>query len=288
METIKKPKKKSQFLEFCRRFSKNKAALIGFTLFIIILFFALFADFFVDYELDAITHGADRLASPSAEHIFGTDNYGRDIFARVLYGTRNSLQMALTATLSALGISIVIGAVAAFYGGIIDNIIMRILDISMAFPFMVLAIIVAAIVGPGVKILLISSWLVAWREYARLIRAEVLVQKNSEYVQSAISMGYTNARIMFRHILPNVISSAVVYGASDIVICMMSAASLSFLGLGVQAPTPEWGAIISSGKAFLGTAWWITVIPGLVLAFTGWGFSMIGDGLSDMLRARGK
>ena len=115
-----------------------------------------------------------------------------------------------------------------------------------------------------------------------------MVQKNSEYVQAAISMGYSNNRIIYRHILPNVISSAVVYAASDVVICMMSAASLSFLGLGVQAPTPEWGAIISSGKDFLGTAWWITVIPGLVLAFTGWGFSMIGDGLSDMLRARGK
>ena len=248
---------------------------------------ALFPGLFTSLDPNAQDASA-MFVAPNAEHPFGTDNFGRDIYARVIYATRIDLAIGIGAMIVPFLIGSLLGLFAGYYGGRLDNIIMRILDISMAFPFMVLAIIVAAIVGPGVKILLISSWLVAWREYARLIRAEVLVQKNSEYVQSAISMGYTNARIMFRHILPNVISSAVVYGASDIVICMMSAASLSFLGLGVQAPTPEWGAIISSGKAFLGTAWWITVIPGLVLAFTGWGFSMIGDGLSDMLRARGK
>jgi len=248
---------------------------------------ALFPGLFTNLDPNAQDASA-MFVAPSAEHPFGTDNFGRDIYARVIYATRIDLAIGIGAMIVPFLVGTLLGLFAGYYGGRLDNIIMRILDISMAFPFMVLAIIVAAIVGPGVKILLISSWLVAWREYARLIRAEVLVQKNSEYVQSAISMGYSNGRIMFRHILPNVISSAVVYGASDIVICMMSAASLSFLGLGVQAPTPEWGAIISSGKAFLGTAWWITVIPGLVLAFTGWGFSMIGDGLSDMLRARGK
>ena len=227
-------------------------------------------------------------APPSAEHPFGCDNFGRDIFARVVYATRIDLAIGFAAMIVPFMLGTFLGLMAGYYGGRLDNLIMRVLDISMAFPFMVLAIILSAIIGNGVKILLIASWLVAWREYARLIRAEVMVQKNSEYVQAAISMGYSNNRIIYRHILPNVISSAVVYAASDVVICMMSAASLSFLGLGVQAPTPEWGAIISSGKDFLGTAWWITVIPGLVLAFTGWGFSMIGDGLSDMLRARGK
>ena len=227
-------------------------------------------------------------AAPSLEHPFGCDNFGRDIFARVVYATRIDLAIGFGAMIVPFLFGTFLGLMAGYYGGWLDNLIMRILDISMAFPFMVLAIILSAIIGTGVQVLLIASWLVAWREYARLIRAEVLVQKNSEYVQAAISMGYSDARIMFRHILPNVISSAVVYGASDIVICMMSAASLSFLGLGVQAPTPEWGAIISSGKDFLGTAWWITVIPGLVLAFAGWGFSLMGDGLSDMLRARGK
>ena len=227
-------------------------------------------------------------APPSAEHPFGCDNFVRDIFARVVYATRIDLAIGFGAMIVPFLFGTFLGLMAGYYGGRLDNIIMRVLDVSMAFPFMVLAIILSAIIGNGVKILLIASWLVAWREYARLIRAEVLVQKNSEYVQAAISMGYSNNRIIYRHILPNVISSAVVYAASDVVICMMSAASLSFLGLGVQAPTPEWGAIISSGKDFLGTAWWITVIPGLVLAFTGWGFSLIGDGLSDMLRARGK
>ena len=227
-------------------------------------------------------------APPSMAHPFGCDNFGRDIFARVVYATRIDLAIGFGAMIVPFLFGTFLGLMAGYYGGWLDSLIMRILDISMAFPFMVLAIILSAIIGTGVEVLLIASWLVAWREYARLIRAEVMVQKNAEYIQSAISMGYSNSRIIFRHILPNVISSAIVYGASDVVICMMSAASLSFLGLGVQAPTPEWGAIISSGKDFLATAWWITVIPGLVLAFTGWGFSMIGDGLSDMLRARGK
>ena len=248
---------------------------------------ALFPGMFTSYDPNAQDPTA-MFVAPCAEHLFGTDNFGRDILTRVVYATRIDLAIGIGAMIVPFLMGTLLGLYAGYYGGKLDNLIMRILDISMAFPFMVLAIIVAAIVGSGVKILLISSWLVAWREYARLIRAEVLVQKNSEYVQAAMSLGYSNSRIMFRHILPNVISSAVVYGASDIVICMMSAASLSFLGLGVQAPTPEWGAIISSGKAFLSNAWWITVIPGLVLAFTGWGFSMIGDGLSDMLRARGK
>ena len=227
-------------------------------------------------------------APPSLAHPFGCDNFGRDIFSRVVYATRIDLAIGFGAMIVPFLFGTFLGLMAGYYGGWLDNLIMRVLDISMAFPFMVLAIILSAIIGTGVEVLLIASWLVAWREYARLIRAEVMVQKNAEYIQSAISMGYSNSRIIFRHILPNVISSAIVYGASDVVICMMSAASLSFLGLGVQAPTPEWGAIISSGKDFLATAWWITVIPGLVLAFTGWGFSMIGDGLSDMLRARGK
>ena len=145
---------------------------------------------------------------------------------------------------------------------------------------------VVAILGPGINNLLFAMWVVGWKEYTRLVRSEVLVIKNSEFVQAARTLGYSNARIMFRHILPNVISSSIVYGASDIVMCMMSAASLSFLGLGVPAPTPEWGAIIAGGKSFLGTAWWICVIPGLVMAVVGWGFSLFGDGLSDILRGK--
>ena len=270
-----------------RRRPVNKVFVCGCLIVALMCVVALFPGLFTSYSPTAQDPNA-MFVPPCPEHLFGTDNYGRDIFARVVYATRIDLAIGVGAMIVPFCIGTLLGLLAGFYGGKLDAIIMRILDISMAFPFMVLAIIVAAIVGSGVEILLISSWLVAWREYSRLIRAEVMVQKNSEYVQSAISMGYSNLRIMFRHILPNVISSALVYAASDVVVCMMSAASLSFLGLGVQAPTPEWGAIISDGKTFLGTAWWITVIPGLVLAFTGWGFSMIGDGLSDMLRPRGK
>ena len=225
-------------------------------------------------------------APPSAEHPFGCDNFGRDIFARVVYATRIDLAIGFAAMIVPFMLGTFLGLMAGYYGGRLDNLIMRVLDISMAFPFMVLAIILSAIIGNGVKILLIASWLVAWREYARLIRAEVMVQKNSEYVQAAISMGYSNNRIIYRHILPNVISSAVVYAASDVVICMMSAASLSFLGLGVQAPTPEWGSMLSSARTYIRDYSYLCMFPGLAIMFTILSLNLLGDGLRDALDPR--
>ena len=183
-------------------------------------------------------------------------------------------------------IGTVIGLVSGYYGGKLDSLLMRILDVFMAFPYYVLAISIVAILGAGTKNLFIAMWLVGWKEYTRLIRSEVLVVKNMEYVQAAKSLGYSDGKILLRHILPNVVSSSIVYGASDVVMCMLAGASMSFLGLGVQLPTPEWGAIISGGRAYIQTAWWITVFPGLLLIVSGLGFSLIGDGLSDLLRAR--
>ena len=178
--------------------------------------------------------------------------------------------------------------ISGYYGGKVDAFLMRVLDIFMAFPYMVLAIAIVAITGAGIKALFISMWLVGWKEYTRLVRSEVLVVKNSEYVEAAKVLGYNDLRIIVRSIIPNVLSSAIVYGASDIVMCMMSGAAMSYLGLGVQSPTPEWGAIISGGKAFLSIAWWITIFPGIFLVVTGLGFSLIGDGLSDKLRQKGR
>jgi peptide/nickel transport system permease protein len=269
-----------------RRFPLGPSLTAGTVMVLIVLAAALFPGLFTHYSPTRLDPQS-MLLPPSAQHWFGTDNYGRDLFARVVYGARLDLSIGIAATIVPFLFGSLLGLLAGYYGGRLDALIMRILDITMAFPFLVLAIIVAAIIGSGIRILLVSSWLVAWTEYTRLIRSEVLVVKNLDYIQSAVSLGYGDSRIILRHILPNVIGSAIVYGASDMVISMMSAASLSFLGLGVQPPTPEWGSIISGGKSFLASAPWITIIPGLVLAFTGWGFSLIGDGLSDMLRTRG-
>ena len=226
------------------------------------------------------------LQAPSLEHPFGTDNFGMDIYTRVIYATRLDLLIGVGSAGLPFVVGSLLGLVAGYYGGKFDAVIMRILDIFVAFPFMVLAIAIVAILGNGVMNLLIAMWIVSWPPYTRLVRSEVLVAKNSEYVQAAKTLGYSDATIIFRHILPNVISSSIVYLASDIVMCIMTAASMSFLGLGVPTPTPEWGAIISAGKSFISTAWWITVFPGLVMAVVGLGFSLLGDGLNDLLRTK--
>ena len=270
-----------------RRSVKNRhgSMIVGCVLVGVILILGLFPQVFTSYDPLALD-GASKLLPPSAEHLFGTDHYGRDVFARVLYATKLDLFIGVGAMLPPCIFGSVLGLLCGYYGGKLDAIVMRILDIFIAFPFMVLVIAIVAIIGPGTKGLFFAMWIVGWKEYTRLIRSEVLVVKHAEYVQAAKTLGYSELRIMFRHILPNVISSAIVYGTTDIVLCMMTGASMSYLSLGVQPPTPEWGAIISGGKGFLTTAWWITVLPGLVLAATGLGFSLIGDGLSDVLRRK--
>lgn len=265
---------------------QSPSFVVGAVIVLAVTFVAVFPQVFTSVDPN-VSNPSAMLLPPSALHWFGTDNYGRDLFARVVYGTRIDLLIGIGCVVVPFVFGSLLGLVAGYYGGRIDAIIMRILDVFMAFPFLVMVIAVVAILGSGTRNLLIAMWVVGWKEYTRLIRSEVMVAKQSEYVQSAHTMGYSDLRIMLRHILPNVISTAIVYGASDIVMCMGTAASLSYLGIGVQPPTPEWGAIINGGKSFITTAWWITVIPGAVLALVGWGFSILGDGLSDLLRADG-
>ena len=263
----------------------NFPLVIGGFIVAIFLIMALFPGLITRFDPDAVDQTA-MLKSPSIEHLFGTDNYGRDIFTRCVYATRIDLLIGVSAMLIPCIFGTLIGLYAGYYGGRLDMIIMRIFDIFMAFPYMVLAIAIVAITGAGLKALFISIWIVGWKEYARLIRSEVLVAKNAEYVQAAKVLGYSDNRIMFFTILPNVFSSALVYGASDIVMCMMSSAALSYLGLGVQPPTSEWGAIMAGGKNFFAQASWISTYPGLFLIISGLGFSLVGDGLSDMIRTK--
>jgi len=270
-----------------KKSSINPSLLLGLIITSVFVFIALFPSLLTQYDPIAMD-SKSMLAAPSALHYFGTDNYGRDIFARTVYSTRLDLLIGVGAMIVPFFVGTTFGIIAGYYGGKIDAIMMRILDIFMAFPYMVLAIAIVAIANAGVNALFISMWLVGWKEYTRLVRSEVLVVKNAEYVEAAKVLGYSDFRIITRSILPNVLSSAIVYGASDIVMCMMSGAAMSYLGLGVQPPTPEWGAIISGGKAFLGVAWWIMLFPGIFLVLSGLGFSLIGDGLSDILRQKGR
>lgn len=263
---------------------QSPSFVVGLVIVLLAVFVAAFPQLLTSWDPNASDPLA-MLQAPSAQHWFGTDNYGRDLFARVVYGTRIDLLLGVGCVVVPFLFGSLLGLIAGYYGGKVDALIMRVLDVFMAFPFLIMVIAIVAILGRGTQNLLIAMWVVGWKEYTRLIRSEVLVVKQSEYVQSARTMGYSDLRIILRHILPNVVSSAIVYAASDIVMCMGTAASLSYLGLGVQPPTPEWGAIINGGKSFITSAWWITVIPGAALAIVGWGFSMLGDGLSDLLRA---
>ena len=211
------------------------------------------------------------LAAPSAEHIWGTDELGRDIFARVIWGTRYDLVIGLAAASIPFVVGTLIGLFTAYFGGILDT----------------LFIAIVAVLGPGIGNMYLAMWLVGWTSYARLVRSAVMVEKNAEYVQAARTLGYSHLRILFRHILPNVISGAIVYAVSDILMCMLMGAGLSFLGVGVQPPTPEWGAIISGGRSFLFNAPWISIFPGIFLAVTGVGLSLLGDGLAKFFQVKG-
>ena len=266
---------------------RNTGIIAGSLIVLVMVFLALFPGAVA--KQNPLDYSADRmLLPPSAEHLFGTDHLGRDIFSRVIWGTRIDLMMGIVSVITPFVAGTLIGLAAGYYGGLVDSLMMRSCDIFMAFPFTLIVIVVVTITGPSITNLFIAMWLVSWMHYARLVRGEVLVAKNAEYVQAAKVLGYTDLRILLRHLLPNVISGCVVYAAADVVMCMLAGASMSFLGLGIQPPTPEWGAIIESGRAYISNAWWIAAFPGLFLALTGTGFSLIGDGLSDLLRTKGR
>jgi peptide/nickel transport system permease protein len=258
---------------------------IGLILLVIILLLAFFPGIFTKYSPSVQDQNAI-MCAPSAAHFFGTDNYGRDLFSRIIYGTGIDLQIGILAVLVPFITGSLIGLITGYYGKWIDTLFMRILDIFMAFPFTILVIAIVAIMGSGIQNLYIAIWLVGWKEYARLVRSETIVIKNSEYVEAAKTLGYSDFRILFRHILPNAINSSLVYAISDIMMCILVGASLSFLGLGVQPPTPEWGAIISEGRQYISSAWWLCAFPGLALAITGISFSLMGDGLCELLNIK--
>lgn len=261
--------------------------IIGAVILLAVLIIAIFPAQIAPYDPDAVNIVA-RSKAPSAEHLFGTDNYGRDILSRVIWGARIDLSIGFFGVLIPFFIGGIIGLIAGWYGGILDSLLMRFSEIMMAFPFTILVIAIIAILGTGTINLYIALWLVGWMSYAKLVRAEVLSLKQSEFIEAARVAGFTDARILLRHVLPNVISSSIVFAASDMVLCMLTGASMSFLGLGVQPPTSEWGAMLNEGRTYITTASWMTFYPGLCLGITGVGLSLLGDSLTDILRKKGR
>ena len=280
-------KKRSQWREVWRMLKKNKMALVGLGILVILVLLALFADVIADYDTVVIKQNlANRLKGPSAEHWLGTDEFGRDIFARLVHGARVSLKVGIIA----VGISIILGgilgALAGFYGGRIDNIIMRIMDVFLAVPSILLAIAIVSALGPSIINLMVAISISSVPRYARIVRASVLSIRDQEFVEAARAIGANNARIIFRHIIPNSLAPVIVQGTLGVASAILSTAGLSFIGLGIQPPAPEWGSMLSGGRQYLRYAWWVTTFPGVAIMITILSLNLLGDGLRDALDPR--
>jgi peptide/nickel transport system permease protein len=244
---------------------------------------AIFAPLICRYSPTVINPVA-ALQGPSAQHWFGTDDLGRDIFARVVYGARIDLQIGVIGVAIPFVLGTIIGLVSGFLGGWVDTIVGRVIDIVMAFPFFVLAIAIVAMLGPGLRSLYIAIALVSWVTYARIVRGEVLSVRERPFVLAAMGLGYDRLRILTRHVLPNVLSAAIIFSMSDFMLDILVGASLGFFGLGVRPPTAEWGLMISEGNNFIITDPWLVFFPGLAIVLVGFFMSLVGDGVADRLR----
>jgi peptide/nickel transport system permease protein len=264
---------------------RGRNLILGTLMIALLITVAIFAPVIAPRGPQETDYGA-RLMPPSQEHFFGTDNLGRDIFSRVLHGASIDLQVGIISVLPPFLIGTVLGCLAGYYGGRIDNVVMRAADIIQAFPFLILIIAIVAVLGIGLTSVYIAVAIVAWVSYARLIRGEILVAKNQEYVEAARSLGGSDGRVIVRHLMPNVITSALVFATTDVMLYIVLVTSLSYLGLAARPPSPEWGAMITEGRTFMASAWWISLFPGLAVVVTGIAFSVFGDGLADALRVR--
>ncbi len=249
------------------------------------LLLAIFPAAFAPFDPNAFDYGAI-LQAPSAAHLMGTDNFGRDVFSRVIHAYTIDMQIAVFATVFPFLIGTIIGALVGYVGGFAEILFGRVVDAVITFPFLVLVIAIVSVLGPGLVNMYIAVGVVGWVFYARIIAAEVKVQKRLDYADAGRAMGYTHLRIIFRHLLPNSITPAVVYWMTDMALAILLGSSLGYLGLGAQPPSSEWGVQIADGKNFMATAWWISVFPGIAIVLTGLGFSLTGDGLAEILRTR--
>ncbi len=269
-----------------RRLRVPLAVWLGGVMLGAVVFAASFAPLLTPYD-PIKTDLTNSLQPPSAAHWLGTDNFGRDIFTRLLYGARVDLQIGTVPTAATFLLGLVIGSAAGYYGGAVDGVLMRIVDVSMAFPFYVLVIAIVAMLGPGLTNMYAAMILAGWVSYARVIRGEILSAKNFEYVLGARALGASDLRVIRRHLLPNVVTVGIIFAMSDAVLNILLGGALSFLGLGVQPPTPEWGLMIAEGRDFLLTSPAMVLFPGLALLWVGVTFNVLGDRLTDYLRPGG-
>lgn len=291
MKDIKKEKElkkpTSQFQDVWKRFRRNKMALLGGIVVIGLILVAIFAPYIATHNYSS-QNLTNRLSAPSSEHFFGTDGYGRDVFSRVVWGSRVSLQIGFGAAGIALLIGIILGAIAGYYGGWVDNLIMRFTDIVMSIPALFLALTIISLFGASLVNTMIVIGIIYWTRTCRIVRGEFLSLRNKEFSEAARAIGSGDTRIIFRHLLPNAMAPIIVQGTLFIAQVILIESGLSFLGLGAQPPVPSWGNMLTEGYKFLSIAWWIATFPGLAILVMVLFFNLLGDGLRDALDPKQK
>lgn len=266
------------------QFKKNKGAVISMIVLGLIILVAIASTFIWDYDADIVAmNSADRLIKPCAEHLFGTDHMGRDVFARLCYGARYSLIIGFSAVLISIVFGCTLGSIAGFYGGKVETIIMRIVELVLMMPSLMLAVIIVAVAGVSFTNLIIALGVSTIPHFARNARASVMTVCNNEYVEASMSIGQPKLKILFKHVIPNAMSPMIVQATTRLGDCIVSAASFSFLGLGVLAPTPEWGAMLSDSRSYMWENPYLVIFPGLAIFVTVLCINLIGDGLRDAL-----
>ncbi len=269
-----------------RRFARDPGAVLGLVLMVLLALLALFAPFIAGNPLKQTL--AERLEPPSARHLLGTDQLGRDVWSRVVYGARISLRLGLIVVSLSLLVGGLVGLASGLLGGVWDDVLMRVTDIFLAFPALILAMAISAALGPNLTNVMIAVAAVSWPGYARLLRSQVLSLKHLEFVDAARALGASGNRVALRHLLPNSLSPLLVQASFDIGSAILTAAGLSFIGFGAQPPTPEWGAMVSETRNFIGEAPWASSAPALAILLTVLAFNLFGDGLRDVLDPRGR
>ena len=279
-----KGKKKSRFQIVWKRLKKNKMAMVGLYIIIIMLIVSAIAPYIAPYDYSEM--GQEILAVPSSEHLLGTDEFGRDVLSRLLYGARYSFEFGIVAVFVGAAVGLLMGSIAGFFGGWVDNIIMRFLDIYQSVPMMVMAIALSSSLGAGMRSAVIAIGISTLPIYARLIRGSLLEIRGMEYIEAAVSVNASKSRILLRHMIPNAISPVIVTLTMSVGLNVLAGASLSFIGLGAQQPLPEWGAMLSAGRDYMRDYQRLVILPGALIMILVLSFNMFGDGLWDALDPR--
>ncbi|MDQ0252939.1 peptide/nickel transport system permease protein [Evansella vedderi] len=278
-------KKKNPYIDIWYRLLKNKLAVVSLGVLVLLVLTALLADVIAPYPANE-QNLTNILQAPNALHWLGTDAYGRDILSRIIYGSRISLQVGFVAVTFSVTLGGIIGAIAGFYGGSTDNILMRFMDILLAIPGILLAIAIVNVLGPGLVNVMIAVGIASLPTYARIVRASVLSIRDQEFVEASRAIGESNFSIIRRNVLPNCLAPIIVQATLGVAWAILSAAGLSFIGLGLQPPTPEWGAMLSEGRQYIYEAYWVTTFPGIAIALVVLALNIFGDGLRDAMDPR--